>query len=243
MSKKKKNDDADIIDLEVNGNTASEAKKGAVNVIKQKLSTRLGMGILLTVMVVLIVTLIVVTIIHLSTSKGERTAENMSEYIGKSVSRLEKDMDISLKEKSDFSGVNKAVKFDKVYESEEKLKADGITYPTWAIFIKVDNNTGDILSVKYTDFTVIEKSLWGTELKNEISLDRFGKKSTFNDINSEIGTEFYSQTYTDSNIVYVYKYWYTTESGDRQAVILECTFNKKGKFREYKSTPISPENM
>lgn len=235
--------DAEIISVDED-KEGKEKKVKKESFLKRLFSSKLAVAITATAAVILIILVIILTIMHFSSSKGSRLASDLSDYLGEKTRTAEQELDISLKEESDYSGINKAVKFDRIYESDETVQAAGVTYPKWAIFINVDTDTDEIVTVRYADLTVIEKDLNGFERKGgEVNLDRFDKDDSFGTISDEINVEPYSVTYTIWGKRYVYKYWYTTENNDRQAVLLRVDFNKKNKFLEYKSELLYPENL
>lgn len=246
MSENEKTPKGEIIDITPiqEENKVSEAKNPAKEKgLKKIFASRLGVAISATVCIILIIVLIICLIMHLSSSKGKRVADNITKYIGESPKKAEQGLDISLKERSDFSGINNAVKFDRIYESEESITVDDITYPEWAVFVTLDENPETIITVKYTDFSIIEKNLSGLERKSEVDLSRFDESDSFGTISDEIGLDYYSVAYTNYNVTYVYKYWYKTETGDKQAVLLTAKFSKKNKFLEYKSERLYPPNL
>ena len=211
--------------------------------LKDRLTSRLGIAILLTAIVLAIIVFVIFIILHLSSSKGLRTARSISKFIGETTKVCENKLEISLKQESSFDVLNNAVDFDRVYEDKEKtVNADGITYPAWAVFIKTDS-MGNILTVRLADFQTIEKNLQGEKKKAPINLEKFDKDATMASVQDEINLDPYSITYNSIGAKYVYKYHYTKANGDNQAVILTVKFTAKGKFDGYESKLIYPENL
>ena len=52
-----------------------------------------------------------------------------------------------------FQGVNNALNFDYIIESDDSVNVDGINYPEWAALVTVDDEER-IQTVKYSNFKV-----------------------------------------------------------------------------------------
>lgn len=175
--------------------------------------------------------------------KGEKYAETAAEYIGSQLSRLEGSEDMHFTDESEFFGVNSAVAFDYVMESEKKISSQGISYPSWAVFLKTGDG-GKISDVTYTDFSVVEGDPRGERNDTLIDLDSFDKGAKQTKVLNFIDIEPYSITYSQSGMtVYTYKYYFTRDNGDEQQAILRAAFDGDGEYRYYVSELIFPENM
>ena len=106
---------------------------------KHKLSESKLKLILITVAVVLLVVLVVLIVVNIISGKGENTAESISEYIGVDVAKAQKKLDMHFKDESAFQGVNNALNFDYIIESDDSVNVDGINYPEWAALVTVDD--------------------------------------------------------------------------------------------------------
>lgn len=209
--------------------------------LKNKIGGKNGKLIMIGAASILLVVLIIVIIVMLTSSKGEKTAEKLSEYIGSTSSEAQKKLEISFKDRSAYAVINNAVEFSKVYEPSGNLKADGINYPDWAVF--VTENEGKIESVRYTNFKIIEDNIHGERRKTVVNLERFEKGVSYGTISDEIDLDYYSVAYTKDGSEYVYKYWYVTENDDEQPVILKVRFDNNNKYVSYESSLVYPQNI
>jgi hypothetical protein len=73
--------------------------------------------------------------VNIISGKGENTAESISEYIGVDVAKAQKKLDMHFKDESAFQGVNNALNFDYIIESDDSVNVDGINYPEWAALV------------------------------------------------------------------------------------------------------------
>lgn len=216
-----------------------DGKKGLV---RQKVNDNKLKLALFIVSVILIIVLVIVLISHISGEKGNKTALELREYTGKSLSAAEKNAGIHLKDSSSFRGVNTALKFDYVFESEDELRINDITYPEWTVTVLLDKNE-NIESVVYTDFTTVEDDIRGDKKDKDVNLDKFDKGAKYSTVTDEIDCDPYSITYMNENTSYLYKYYYITDNGDAQQVILTAVFDDENKFLYYSSELVYPENM
>ncbi|MBO5576242.1 MAG: zinc ribbon domain-containing protein [Ruminococcus sp.] len=212
----------------------------------EKLRSRFGakqLKLILAVIVFILLALIIITLImSISSGKGKKLAGKVSEYVGSTVTVAETKLDEHFKDKSAFSGLNKSLEFDYVRESEDSVKVDGMTYPEWAVLIKVDKKQ-HIETVKYCDFKLLKGDVRGVKSDNLINLDKFDKGTSYNKVNDEIDLKAYSITYTSELRTYRFRYWYENDSGDEQQVILDVSFDSDNNFLYYTSTMTYPENL
>lgn len=141
---------------------------------KHKLSESKLKLILITVAVVLLVVLVVLIVVNIISGKGENTAESISEYIGVDVAKAQKKLDMHFKDESAFQGVNNALNFDYIIESDDSVNVDGINYPEWAALVTVDDEER-IQTVKYSNFKVLKNNANGekrVKLSTLISLNK-----------------------------------------------------------------------
>ncbi len=135
-----------------------------VEIVGEKKKHKLSEGklklILITVAVVLLVVLVVLIVVNIISGKGENTAESISEYIGVDVAKAQKKLDMHFKDESAFQGVNNALNFDYIIESDDSVNVDGINYPEWAAFVTVDDEER-IQTVKYSNFKVLKNNANG----------------------------------------------------------------------------------
>lgn len=212
----------------------------------EKLRSKFGMKhlkILLAIIAVALVVLLIITfIVSIASGKGKKLARNTAEYIGTTVAVAETKMDMHFSDKSAYSGLNRALEFNYVEESEDSVKVDGVTYPEWAVLITTDKKQ-KIQSVKYCDFKLLKKNIKGVECDKLINLDRFDKGVSFDKVEDAIDIDPYSITYSLDLVTYRYRYWYDSDTGDEQQVILDVSFDGDNKFLYYTSTLVYPENL
>ncbi len=193
--------------------------------------------------ILIVIILIAVIASSLFSSKGIKYAESSSKYIGYSLSALESGEDMHYKDESDCFGVNSAVSFDYVLESDSRIKADGISYPSWAVFLKI-SDAKFISEVTYTDFTQVKKDMRGEKHGSLVNLDSFSEGAKQSAVLKKIDMNPYSITYSQKGLViYTYKYYYTRDNGDEQQVILRVAFSEKGKYKYSSTELIYPSNM
>lgn len=196
------------------------------------------------IFIILILTLIIVAVKAFRSSEGERIAESAAEYIGKDIKTLNNaDGDMYFSDNSDHYGVNSAISYDYVMESEKTVRAGGVTYPVWAVFIEVNDNNY-VSGVTYTDFSIVEDDMRGKKNGGLIDLGSFSDGDKQSSVTKYIDLNPYSVSYSESGIVtYAYKYYYERENGDEQAVILRASFTSDGKYKYYTSELVYPGNM
>ena len=202
--------------------------------------------ILIAAAVLVLVILIIVIVLSLHSSKGERYAEKAYDFIGRNIRDLNDEMtgEIFYADSSQYAGVNNALKFDYIAESEGSVRAGGVKYPKWAVMLKNDKNGGHISDIIYTDFTVIKGDMRGTKTDGLINLDKFSEGEKKSSVMREIKPRPYSISYSQTGIIlYTYKYWYKLDSGDEQAAILRVGFSEKGDFKYATTELLIPQYM
>ena len=212
----------------------------------EKLRSRFGvkhLKILLAVVVAALIVLLIITlVVSIASGKGKKLANKTSEYIGKTVAVAESKLDVKYKDKSAYSGLNKSLEFDYVEESEDSVKVDGMTYPEWAVLIKVDKRQ-TIKSVKYCDFKLLKKNIKGVSCDKLINLDKFDTGTSYDKVMDAVDIDPYSITYSSDLVTYRFRYWYDSDTGDEQQVILDVSFDGDNKFLYYISELVYPENL
>lgn len=192
---------------------------------------------------VLIVIIIVAVAVSLAGSKGEKYAESAAEYIGSGLSTIESKTDMHFLDESKYSGVNSAVAFDYVLESDKSTSVWGVEYPEWAVFLKM-SSADFVTDVTYTDFSVVHKDIRGVKHKELIDLDSFDENAKQAKVMNYIDIDPYSICYSQSGrVTYTYKYYYKLDNGDEQAAVLRVVFNEDGKFKYSTTELVYPDNM
>lgn len=234
--RRKKDEETAIIDID------PLDTEGGAAVKKSNLKGKLKLiGIIAAVAAVVIVVLAVV--MSVKSAEGERYAEEAAEYIGSSVAKLNEGGELFYSDTSAYAGVNAAIAYDYEAESEKKIRAGGVSYPSWGIFLEVGSSRF-ITDVTYKDFTVIKSDMRGIKTDGIINLDRFKDGEKKNTVLKEIPVRPYSITYSQSGIIlYTYKYWYVLDNGDEQAAQLRVGISEKGDYKYASTEIITPENL
>ncbi len=190
-----------------------------------------------------IVVILIVVLVSVLSSKGEGYAEDAADNIGRSVDVLNDSDEVHYKDESDYYGVNSAISFDYVFESEDDITADGISYPEWAVFLTMSDDEF-ITDVVYTDFTVIKKDMRGQRRDSVVNLDSYSKGAKRSTVLKSVNLDPYSITYSQSGIVsYCFKYYYERDNGDEQAAITRVAFSEDGEYQYYTTELLIPTNM
>lgn len=216
-----------------------KSKQGFFGRAKKLFSGKNLKIVLICAAAVVVIAVAVIIVISVNSSKGEKTAKKAAEYVGLEISQAQDKLGIKFEGESAFSGVNNAIEFDGVYEAQEKVKVEGVTYPEWAIFVKLSQDNR-IETVKYANFSLLGGGLKGKEKKEVVSLGRFKKGASWSDINEEIDMDYYSVEYGKDKTGYVYRYWYTSDNGDVQQVILTVNFDTDNKYIDYSTQFVYP---
>lgn len=188
------------------------------------------------------VLLAAVLVMTLTASKGARLAEDASLYIGRSVQELQEGTGEHFIEESTCYGVNSAVEFDHIYESEKQITAQGIKYPSWVVRVKLSEIGGHIAQVSYIDFSVIKGDPRGKKRSSQIDLDRFASGAKLGTVLKDIDIAPYAVTYNeDGSTMYTYRYYYERDNGDEQAAVVRVVFNKKNKYKYSTAEIVMPD--
>ncbi|MGN0601394.1 MAG: zinc ribbon domain-containing protein [Oscillospiraceae bacterium] len=223
-------------------NKKKKAARENLKTVTKKATGKKTKVILSVAAVILIIALVIVLAVHLTGDKGNKIAGEFAEFIGSPLSQAENDTGYHLKSDSAFRSVNKVIAFDEIYESEDEVRIDDISYPQWAVTVNL-NQSNKIDSVVYTDFKSIKSDSRGEKKDKLINLEKFDKGTKFNTVADEIDLDPYSITYKSGNTTYVYKYYYETDYGDAQTVVLSVTFDSDDKFLYDSAEYVYPQNM
>lgn len=188
------------------------------------------------------VAIVIALVVSLVSDDGKKTAEVLSEYIGQTMLDARNDSDIKVFDESKFSAVNNAMKFNYLVEDEDSVKVDGIKFPEWVVTVCL-NDSDEIVTVTYTDFTTCKKNHKGQKSDKVINLDNVMKNEKYKNVEKEIDLDVYSITYENAFITYTYKYYYEDEAGNEQAVRLTVTYNVNMEYQYYSSTPVYPDDI
>ncbi len=236
LRRKRISDKSNAIDVTPSGKSSAAVKKG-LDVGSGKIKL-----IAFAVGAVLVIILAVVIIASLTGSKGAKKAEQIAEYIGTRPEVAQNKTEIDFKRESAYNVLNKAVDFDFIVEAEDDVTSAGINFPEWAIFIQ-KSKKGNIKSVRYVDFRTVEDNINGEKRSSVVNLDKFSKGINNDDVLDEMKSDPYAVKYTKDAVIYTYRYWYKSDSGDRQAVILDITADTDGKYQGYESKLVYPNDL
>ena len=117
------------------------------------------------------------------------------------------------------------------------------TLTGWVMMRSTTDKSQNIKTVKYCDFKLLKKNIKGVECKKLINLDKFDKGTPYSKVEDEIDIDPYSITYANDLVTYRYRYWYDSDSGDEQQVVLDVSFDGDNKFLYYTSTMVYPEHL
>ncbi|GAB5082618.1 hypothetical protein Osc1_17910 [Hominimerdicola sp. 21CYCFAH17_S] len=219
----------------------SSGRKSFRNIVNGRNEAKIKLAFFIA-LAVLIVVLIWVFIVQISADKGSKKALEAAEFIGMPLTEAEKDMEIHFKDNSAFGILNSAAAFDYIYESEDELQIDDITYPEWSVTVFKDTSD-NIDSVVYTNYKLLKKDSRGEKLDKRINLDNYDKGARYSSVSDDIGLDPYKVVYGKSSISYVYKYYYTAANSDAQSVLLTAVFDNDGKYQYYTSQDVYPQNL
>lgn len=225
--------DSDIIDVTEVYEDKSPKKHGMR--LKTKLIIILSLLAVLTVIVIL-------SINSYADAKGERLGANAALHIGESLGDAENKIGYRFRDKSSYSVINNAVDYDYIGESEESVEVEGINYPCWAVLVKTDKND-KIQTVKYSNFQTLKKGMKGQKSDRVINLERFVVGDSIEEVESFIKLPYYCVTYTNTENIYSYKYWYTNEDGDAQQAVLDVYCDNDNEYIRYNTKLLYPENL
>lgn len=149
----------------------------------------------------------------ISSNKGLRKSEKISKKIGQPMEKAASYADIDFSKSSDFQYLNSAIDYNGVYESDKKIKIYGINMPQWAIFCTEDM-FGNLSSVSYYDFRLLEDNINGTRKKNKIDLSSVTSGMSKKDVDSILDMDPYKTVVSDDTISREYKYYYKDKQSE-----------------------------
>ena len=175
----------------------------------------------LVVCAVLVVSIILI-IVTLTKDDGLNYAKDLSEYINQPILTARNETDIYIADESAYDSVNNLISFDYIVECEKDVEADGMTFPKWAVVIRLNDND-EIANVTYIDFTIMKKSYKGEKTKEEIILDKFAVGDKLRKVNAEIGIDPFTVSFNGIRVTYNYYYYFENNHKDEQAMSLSVT--------------------
>lgn len=208
---------------------------------KSGMKKALKLGAIVCAAVVVII-IVIVIVVSLTSGEGRKLAEKASDFIGADFDIAEKKLDAKFKKESAYKGLTNVIQYNRIAESDESVRVDGVTYPEWAVLITTDDE-GRILTVKYADFASLKGDIMGTKKDRIVNLDRFKVGASRGDVEDELDMDFYSVTYTKDGVSYTYRYWYENDNGDEQPVVLSVNFDSDGDYVSYSSVLVYHQYM
>lgn len=194
---------------------------------------------LIGICVGVIIILILVLIFHVASGKGLKQAQRFAEHLGEKITNVEKELDAHLKDNSSYNIVNKSDSFDYIYESEDSVSIDDVTFPEWAIgIIKTDSEK--IEQVIFTDYRVLKKDSRGEKQDRRLDLSRYDRKTKLSTVTDDLDMDPFRIVYDLNYTKYEYRYYYKLDNGDVQAVCLTVAADLNNKFIFATSEDIFP---
>ncbi|MCD8327493.1 MAG: hypothetical protein LUC25_00160 [Ruminococcus sp.] len=192
----------------------------------------------LALVAVIIILLVIFLVVQFSKSESEEIAELLAEGVGHKTSDLLKLEDVSLEEKSTYSGVTDYIKFSYLNESGDEIKVDGVKMPEWLVTVFEEEDV--VTSVILYDFTVMENTYKGLKADGEIKLSSYSEGDSFSKVEKAIDLDPYTTEYNDDDvIIYTYKYYYIDSADNEQARTLVVQ-TKDGKYVSSTTTTVFP---
>lgn len=211
----------------------SQSSDGGANKFKLIKFSLFGLG------AALFVVLIIMLIVHLSTGKGKKQAEKLADLLGTNITAAEKELEIHLKDNSDYNIVNKTDTFDYIYESEDYIGINDVSFPEWSVTV-MKTSSEKIDSVEFTDYTVLKKDSRGKQLSRRPDLEKFDKNTKITTVLDEIDSDPFRITYDIYGTKYEYRYYYELDNGDYQSIALTVRADLENRFLMSSSKELEP---
>lgn len=192
--------------------------------------------IAITVIIVLLIWLVFFILVLVGGNKGEKTARKLADGIGNSVFDVVKGIDYAFLTHEDVSPdfLNEIEKYDRLCKSDEDVKISGVHVPEWVIYCVLDSKDS-ITSVKYYNFSVIEKNWKGAKVDSSINIDNFEKGMTIAEVSDILDFEPLSIEYFDDKTVYGYRYYCLDIDKNERSYLITAEFNESGRLSNISS--------
>lgn len=205
--------------------------------IKQNKQFRLILIIAAAVVVILIILIIMLS---LASSKGLRKSEKLAKKIGQPISKAADYAGIEFSPESDFAGLSMITDSQYIYESDKKVKINGVNMPKWAVIVEEDIY-GNLSEVKYYDFRVLEDDINGFKKKTRLDYSSIQPGTSEKAADKLVDMDPYIVSFTNENISKTYKYYYKDKQTENiEAYNLMMSFSSSGK--KINSQPYETEN-
>jgi len=197
--------------------------------------------ILIIAAAVIVLFIIIMIMISLSSSKGIRKSEKLAKKIGQPMSKAADYAGIEFSSESDFAGLSMITDSQYIFESDKKVRINGINMPKWAVIAQEDIY-GNLSEVKYYDFRVLEDDINGFKKKARFDYSTIQPGTSEKAADKFMDMDPYIISYTNENISKIYKYYYKdkqTENIESYNVILSLSSSGK----KINSQPFETENV
>ena len=188
---------------------------------------------------VAVVLLVITLVLHITSGKGKKSAESISEYLGTNVGTAEEKLDMHFKDDSAFGIINRADTFDYINESEDSVSIDDIKFPEWTVTI-LKTSSEKIDTVVYTDYNILKKDSRGKKLDRRPDLDAYGRNTKISTVIDAIDCDPFRISYALDGTKYEYRYCYELDNGDLQSMALIITADLEGKYFYSTSEELDP---
>lgn len=184
---------------------------------------------------------VIIFIISLFHKTGEEIAFKMSEKIGSNIVKIEKNAGVHVNTSSAYPAINKPADFDYIYESDKKIKVDGITVPEWAITLYATDS--EITKIYYRDYTQQKKYYKGVKLKEAVEYSDLKECEKLKDIQTELDIDPISITfYDDKTTEYRYMFYYIDDDKNEVRKEYKVIVDSKNKILDIIETDFQEEN-
>lgn len=172
-------------------------------------------------------------------STGRKTADKISETLGRTVSMAEKNASVTFAQSSRFEYLSAVCRYDYIVESEKDIRVCGITVPEWAVFVITDGDSM-IDEVVYCDFARLSGDWKGQKLNQQLYTSVIEYGMDVKQVEKALGFKpFYIVRNVNDVTTYCYKYYYVDpETGNDRAYCYWVDFNLDNQVSGIKTTEI-----
>lgn len=197
--------------------------------------------IVIACIALIVLVAVIIFIISLFHKTGEEIAFKMSEKIGSNIVKIEKNAGVHVNTSSAYPAINKPADFDYIYESDKKIKVDGITVPEWAITLYATDS--EITKIYYRDYSQQKKYYKGVKLKEVVEYSDLEDCKKLRDIQKELDINPVSITfYADETTDYRYMFYYIDKDKNEVRKEFIVTVDSKNKVLGITETDFQEEN-
>lgn len=196
--------------------------------------------ILIIVGAVLVLLIILIIMLSLASSKGIRKSEKLAKKIGQPMTKAADYAGIEFSHESDFAGLSMITDSQYIFESDKKVKINGVNMPKWAVIAEEDIY-GNLAEVKYYDFRVLEDNINGFKKKSRLDYTGIQPGTSEKAADKLMDMDPYVVSFTNENISKIYKYYCKDKQTENfEAYNVMMSFSSSGK--KVNSQPYETEN-